>query len=175
MKQRYRKLKQRDNSLTVDLFPFLSILICLVGVLAFLQILMSVTGSRKIELVGDVGEGYKAAYQIFCFQDGIIAVPPVERLYQLERKTAERWRQDVNEIRRERNDDRAYMTGLGKNYDDAMIKTNDENLSNLLDEIDFVNGIARETGFQYEEFLLFGIYPDGGRSYHKIRDFINRS
>ena len=32
------------------------------------------------------------------------------------------------------------------------------------------NEIALKNDYLYEEFILFGIYPNGGQSYQKIRD-----
>ena len=156
----------------VDLFPFLSILLCMMGVLAFIQILMSRTAPRKIELIGDVAEGHKTAYQIFCFSEGMVIVPPTERLLELEQNLPENRRSNVSEIRKKRIEELASLGKMGKDYRKAAFIPDEKNVLKFLDEIVLLNNVGFR--FQYEEFLLFGIYPGGTGTYHKIRSFLNR-
>jgi hypothetical protein len=48
----------------------------------------------------------------------------------------------------------------------------DDILETVLD-IRTLNEIALKANYLYEEFLLFGIYPNGGHAYQKIRDVMS--
>jgi hypothetical protein len=48
----------------------------------------------------------------------------------------------------------------------------DEILEAMLD-MRTLNEIALKSNYLYEEFLLFGIYPNGGAAYQKIRDVMS--
>jgi hypothetical protein len=39
-------------------------------------------------------------------------------------------------------------------------------------EIQLLNYYARQANFLYEEFVLFGLYPDSADVYHKIRQIL---
>ncbi|HIP95543.1 MAG TPA: hypothetical protein EYH20_09435, partial [Leucothrix sp.] len=69
--QRYKQ----EQKLEVSLFPFLSIFLCVMGVLSFINVLSSYSAPQKIELTAQLEQGYKVAYQIFNLPDGIIHLP----------------------------------------------------------------------------------------------------
>ena len=48
------------------------------------------------------------------------------------------------------------------------------NITNIFKEIQWLNDYARQKDFLYEEFVLFGIYPDSGEIYHKIRRILDK-
>jgi len=48
-----------------------------------------------------------------------------------------------------------------------------ENILEMLHNIRTVNELALNANYLYEEFLLFGIYPNGGQAYQKIRDVMS--
>ena len=172
-KEHLRK-RERAFSSPVDLFPFLSILLCVVGVLAFLQILMSIKGARKVGLVGDVADGFKVAYQIVCMPEGIIVAPPVERLLALERSSSDRDRERIRQIREQRAKDRATIAKLGDDVRQHAFAPDDATITELLDEMLDVRNIAMRAGFLYEEFILFGVYPGGGSAFRKIRNRLGK-
>jgi hypothetical protein len=59
--------------------------------------------------------------------------------------------------------------------DDFAVDPDVDNIKELLEEIRFVNEEALKNNFLYEEFILFGIYPNGGKVYHKVRDVMAMS
>lgn len=53
---------------------------------------------------------------------------------------------------------------------------NEPDMDNILEtmlDIRTLNEIALKANYLYEEFLLFGIYPNGGSAYQKIRDVMS--
>ena len=50
-----------------------------------------------------------------------------------------------------------------------------EDISLWLYEIRQINEMALRVNFLYEEFVLFGIYPNGGEAYQKVRSVMSRS
>ncbi|MEN8216220.1 MAG: hypothetical protein ABFS56_07555 [Pseudomonadota bacterium] len=140
----------------VSLFPFLSIFLCVMGVLSFLNILNSTVVPRKLVMTGEVGQGYKVAYQIFCLPDGIVVVPPIKRLAALRQAVA------VEEILQKRRHQRTL----------SLIEPTEETITQIFREIQLLNSHARQANFLYEEFVLFGVYPGGADVYHKIRKII---
>ena len=75
---------QQDDKLEISLFPFLSIFLCVMGVLSFINVLSSFSAPQKIELTAQLETGYKVAYQIFSLPDGVISVPPTKQLRKLQ-------------------------------------------------------------------------------------------
>ena len=73
-----------QEKLEISLFPFLSIFLCVMGVLSFINILSSVSTPQKIELTMELEQGYKVAFQVFTMPDGVISVPPINRLLELQ-------------------------------------------------------------------------------------------
>ena len=73
-----------QQKLEISLFPFLSIFLCVMGVLSFINVLSSFSAPQKIELSAKLEQGYKVAYQVFNLPDGIISVPPVKYLKDLQ-------------------------------------------------------------------------------------------
>jgi len=45
-----------------------------------------------------------------------------------------------------------------------------DNILEIMFQIRTINEIALKANYLYEEFLLFGIYPNGGLVYQKVRD-----
>ena len=74
-----------QEKLEISLFPFLSIFLCVMGVLSFINILSSVSAPQKIQLTMELEQGYKVAFQIFTLPDGVIVLPPVNRLQELQK------------------------------------------------------------------------------------------
>lgn len=155
-----KKYKRKHNwGLEISLFPFLSIFLCVMGVLSFLNLLNSAMMPRKLVMTGEVAQGYKVAYQIFCQPDGFIAVPPIKRLAAL--NSRDDTIQDILQKRR-------LQQGL------SLISPTEENITKIFQEIQWLNNHARQNDFLYEEFVLFGIYPDSSKIYHEIRRILDK-
>ncbi len=165
-----------ENKLEISLFPFLSIFLSVMGVLSFINILSSIHSPQKIKMTTELEAGYKVAFQMFSLPDGIIIVPPVSRLKKLQENVAdEEVRNKLTQIIAQResfiNNVKAYKGPL----DDFAVEPKVDDIVNLLKEIRFINEEALKHNFLYEEFILFGIYPEGGEAYRKVRDVMARS
>lgn len=164
-----------QEKLEISLFPFLSIFLCVMGVLSFINILSSVSTPQKIELTMELEQGYKVAFQVFTMPDGVISVPPVRRLQELQQIV------DVDSksllamviLRRQRVLDE--IKYVQTNPALAARAPDIEDISLWLYEIRLINEMALRVNFLYEEFLLFGIYPNGGEAYQKVRSVMSRS
>ena len=164
-----------ENKLEISLFPFLSIFLSVMGVLSFINILSSIHSPQKIKMTTELQSGYKVAFQMFSLPDGIIIVPPVSRLKKLQEVVESDVADELAQIigRRESFiiDVKAYKGPL----DDFAVEPDVDDIVDLLKEIRFINEEALKQNFLYEEFILFGIYPDGGEAYRKVRDVMART
>jgi len=82
----------------ISLFPFLSIFLCVMGVLSFINVLNSFSTPQKIEMSAQLEQGYKVAYQVFNLPDGIISVPPTKYLRNLQKVLNEDGKSRLEEI-----------------------------------------------------------------------------
>jgi len=166
---RYARFKQ-DDKLEISLFPFLSIFLCVMGVLSFINVLNSFSTPQKIELTTQLEQGYKVAFQIFSLPDGIISVPPTKQLQNLKNNVDESDAIIIDNILKFRTQE---MTRLENHQGSVMNLANNPDIDNILEimfQIRTINEIALKANYLYEEFLLFGIYPNGGLVYQKVRD-----
>ncbi len=167
--QRYKL----DQKLEVSLFPFLSIFLCVMGVLSFINVLSSFSAPQKIELTAQLEQGYKVAFQIFSLPDGIISLPPIKHLAQLKEAVDDADKETIEDIMRRRQwaiNNLERHTGSIMN---AAIEPDMNDITEILHDIRTLNEIALKANYLYEEFLLFGIYPNGGQAYQKIRDIMS--
>ena len=168
--KRYAYYNQQDK-LETSLFPFLSIFLCVMGVLSFINVLSSFSTPQKIELTAQLETGYKVAYQIFSMPDGIISVPPTKNLKRLQEAVKSQDDKDIIESILETR--QATIEGLENHNGPAINLARDPDIDTVLDtmrDIRSLNEIALKANYLYEEFLLFGIYPNGGQAYQKVRD-----
>ncbi len=169
---RYARYTQ-DEKLEISLFPFLSIFLCVMGVLSFINVLNSFSTPQKIELTAQLEQGYKVAYQIFSLPDGIISVPPTKYLAKLKKAVDEADAAIIEDIIERRTlEMEKIKSHTGSIMDFASEPDVDEIIEAMLD-IRTLNEIALKANYLYEEFLLFGIYPNGGQAYQKIRDVMS--
>ncbi len=164
-----------QEKLEISLFPFLSIFLCVMGVLSFINILSSVSTPQKIELTMELEQGYKVAFQVFTMPDGVISVPPVRRLQELQQIVDADSKSLLAMVilRRQRVLDE--IKYVQTNPALAARAPDIEDISLWLYEIRLINEMALRVNFLYEEFLLFGIYPNGGEAYQKVRSVMSRS
>ncbi len=169
---RYARYNQGEK-LEISLFPFLSIFLCVMGVLSFINVLNSFSTPQKIELTAQLEQGYKVAYQIFSLPDGIISVPPTKHLLKLKEAVDESDALVIEDILDRRSQSmRRLETHQGSVMNLAKEPDMDSILEAMLD-IRTLNEIALKANYLYEEFILFGIYPNGGSAYQKIRDVMS--
>ncbi|MCK5726275.1 MAG: hypothetical protein KAH22_05580 [Thiotrichaceae bacterium] len=164
--QRYNQ----GQKLEISLFPFLSIFLCVMGVLSFINVLSSFSTPQKIELTAKLEHGYKVAYQIFSLPDGMISLPPVTHLQKLKEAVDNTDKKTIEEIIQRRK--KAIRT-LEQQPGSAMDIASSADIIDIVQithDIRVLNELALKANHLYEEFLLFGIYPNGGQVYQKIRD-----
>lgn len=169
---RYAKYRQHEP-LEISLFPFLSIFLCVMGVLSFINVLNSFSTPQKIELTAQLEQGYKVAFQVFSLPDGIISVPPTKYLAKLREAVDEPGKLVIDDImiRRQR-----AMQKLESHTGSIMNLATEPDMDDILQailDIRTLNEMALKANYLYEEFLLFGIYPNGGQAYQKIRDVMS--
>ncbi len=165
-----------EKKLEISLFPFLSIFLSVMGVLSFINIISSIHTPQKIEMATELEQGYKVAFQMFSLPEGIIIVPPVSRLKDLQQVIDDiDVRDEIARIIVQREQFIADIKAYKGLIDDFAMEPDIDKISELLKEIRFINEEALKHNFLYEEFILFGIYPDGGKAYHKVRDVMSRS
>jgi hypothetical protein len=165
-----------EKKLEISLFPFLSIFLSVMGVLSFINILSSIHSPQKIEMATELEQGYKVAFQMFSLPDGIIIVPPVSRLKDLQKIVTDVDVSDeIASIITQREEFIANVKAYKGSLDDFAVEPDVDNIVDLLKEIRFLNEEALKHNFLYEEFILFGIYPNGGKVYHKVRDVMASS
>jgi len=163
-----------QDKLEISLFPFLSIFLCVMGVLSFINILSSVSAPQKIELTMELEQGYKVAFQVFTMPDGVISVPPINRLLELQQVVDEESRSMLAMIILRRQQVIDEVTYAQANPALVARSPDVEDISLWLYEIRQINEMALSVNFLYEEFILFGIYPNGGEAYQKIRSVMSR-
>lgn len=169
---RYAKYRQHEP-LEISLFPFLSIFLCVMGVLSFINVLNSFSTPQKIELTAQLEQGYKVAFQVFSLPDGIISVPPTKYLVKLREAVDEPGKLVIDDIMIRR---QQAMQKLELHTGSIMNLATEPDMDDILQailDIRTLNEMALKANYLYEEFLLFGIYPNGGQAYQKIRDVMS--
>jgi hypothetical protein len=172
---RYARYNQQEK-LEISLFPFLSIFLCVMGVLSFINVLSSFSAPQKIELTAQLETGYKVAYQIFSLPDGIIMVPPTKHLQKLKQAIIDspsvdnEFTQIIDIIFQQRESTIRKLENLTGSVMNAAVEPDIDDILDSIHDIRVLNELALKANYLYEEFLLFGIYPNGGQAYQKIRD-----
>jgi hypothetical protein len=162
-----------DQKLEISLFPFLSIFLCVMGVLSFINVLSSFSAPQKIEMSAKLEQGYKVAYQVFNLPDGIISVPPTKHLRSLQKALDEDGKAILEDIIRQRELHMKRLKSHSGPINQAAREPEIENILEILHNIRTINELALKANYLYEEFLLFGIYPNGGQAYQKFRDVMS--
>ena len=164
-----------QEKLEISLFPFLSIFLCVMGVLSFINILSSVSAPQKIQLTMELEQGYKVAFQIFTLPDGMIVLPPVNRLQELQKVVSDTDKAELAFIilNRQRLIDQVMASQANPANSASAPDTEDVLL--WMYEIRKINEMALQANFLYEEFVLFGVYPNGGQAYQKVRSVMSNS
>ena len=164
-----------QEKLEISLFPFLSIFLCVMGVLSFINILSSVSAPQKVQLTMDLEQGYKVAFQIFTLPEGIIVAPSVKRLTELQQVVDEDSKAILAMIilRRQEMIEQLTLGQTEPNF--GAVSPDSEDIRLWMYEIRQINEMALRANFLYEEFVLFGVYPNGGQAYQKVRDVMNLS
>jgi len=161
---------QTDDRLEISLFPFLSIFLCVMGVLSFINVLSSFSAPQKIELTAQLETGYKVAYQIFSLPDGIISVPPTQHLRKLQAVLDDADKEIIDIIIQQREQKITRLENHTGSIMNAAVEPDVDEILDAVHDIRTLNELALKANYLYEEFILFGIYPNGSQAYQKIRD-----
>jgi hypothetical protein len=153
--------------LKFELFPFLSILLCFMGTIAFLQLLLSATMSPKVTLSVAVSRGSMTAFQLYCKEEGVLAIPDLDGLAELARHLSLEDREQLQPVIERRERDLASVRAAPP--EQRFVTVDKKRLKQWLDDIALINRLSRQSGQRRQEFILFGIYPGGGRVYHTVR------
>ena len=171
---RYARYLPKEK-LEISLFPFLSIFLCVMGVLSFINILSSVSTPQKIQLTMELEQGYKVAFQIFTLPDGVVVVPPVNHLQALQAVVNEDAKVELALIILERQRLIDKVMSASTDPSNSATPPDSEDVREWMYEIRRINEMALQANFLYEEFVLFGIYPNGGQAYQKVRNIMSLS
>lgn len=158
-----------SRKLTLELFPFISLFLCVIGVLAFLQNLL---------VMGDIGASeedakqpqiFQVPYKIDCLVDRIVLHPPETELLALYEKLTIDELAAIESIQSQR-------TNVSTASDQAMKGTtltfapefNETQLRVSLNEIATLNRLAKEHGIAHEEYVLLNVHSGGSDAYHYL-------
>ena len=140
------------------------------GVLSFINVLNSFSTPQKIEMSAQIEQGYKVAYQVFNLPDGIISVPPIKYLDDLKKVLDDDGKATLDDIIYKREQMMSRLETHVGPIKQAATEPDVDDILEMLHNIRTVNELALKANYLYEEFLLFGVYPNGGQAYQKIRD-----
>lgn len=148
----------------LELFPFISLFLCVIGVLAFLQNLL---------VMGDIGASeeealqpqiFQTAYRIDCMLDRIVLHAPDVDLQEIYKKLNLEELAGLRAIELNRANDKA-SDGMTLFFEPAF---DELALQVAMNEISTLNLLAKEHGIEYEEFVLLSIHSGGSDAYHYI-------
>ena len=145
------------------------------GVLSFINILSSVSTPQKVQLTMDLEQGYKVAFQIFTLPEGIIVAPSIKRLTDLQDVVDDDSKAILAMIILKRKMMIEQLELGQKEANFGALAPDSEDIRLWMYEIRQINEMALRANFLYEEFVLFGVYPNGGQAYQKVRDVMNQS
>ncbi len=160
------------HDLKLELFPFISLFLCVIGVLAFLQNLM---------VMGDIGATEEASakqaqifqtpYRMDVYPGSVVLHPPASDLHERLPDLALDERAALERIER----GRSTIHETDGFQLDLTIESNQAVLATLLNETVTVNRLAESRGFPYEEYLLLVIHPASTDTYHYLRGLMDQA
>ena len=153
------------HPLKLELFPFISLFLCVIGVLAFLQ---------NLFVLGDIGEAedeanqpqiFHTPFRVECYPDSIVLHPPSVPLDTLTAKLTldEKTALERILVRRQSEADAGGITLSF--YPDFEVET----LERYLNEIVTINQLSENERHPYEEYLLFDVHSGGSDVFHYLR------
>ena len=153
----------------LDLFPFISLFLCVIGVLAFLQNLL---------VLGDIGASeedtrqaqiFQTAYRIEAMSDRIVLHPPNTELQKIYERLNLEELTGLESVQAER---ASAIASKGRTL--LLVPELDEPaLLQALGEISILNQLAKEHAIEYEEFVLLSIHSGGSDTYHFLRRLLD--
>lgn len=153
-----------SRQMKLELFPFISLFLCVIGVLAFLQNLL---------VIGDVGASeeeaaqpqiFQTAYRIESHSDRFVMHPPDNELLPIYESLTIEEKTAIESI-----ENRRQITNNSQG--DTLLFTEETTQGLLflaLNEVSTLNRLAKEYGMGYEEYVLLDVHPGGSDAYHYL-------
>ncbi len=148
----------------LELFPFISLFLCVIGVLAFLQNLLVMGDIGATEEEAAQPQIFQTAYRIEAMSDRIVLHPPDADLKEIYSSLNLEELAGLNSVQagRERDSNSKGRTLFFEpTFDDLSLQL-------ALNEISSLNLLAKEHGIEYEEFVLLSIHSGGSDTYHYL-------
>ena len=155
-----------SRKLTLELFPFISLFLCVIGVLAFLQNLLVIGEIGASEEEASQPQIFQTAFRIDCLPDRIILYPPENDLLTVFETLSLEEKAGISSIQ-----SRRPQKGSGNNSGIEMVFTvdfDDRLLQLSLNEISTLNRLAKQYGLPYEEYVLLNVHSGGSNIYHYL-------
>jgi len=149
---------------TLELFPFISLFLCVIGVLAFLQNLLVMGDIGASEEEAQQPQIFQTAYRIECMLDRIVLHPPDVDLKNIYEKLNLEELAGLTTIQTGRAIDKkakGQTLFFAPAFDELALQV-------ALNEISTLNLLAKEHGIEYEEFVLLSVHSGGSDAYHYI-------
>lgn len=154
---------------SLDLFPFISLFLCVIGVLAFLQNLLVLGDIGASEEDSRQAQIFQTAYRIEALSDRIVLHPPDTELNKIYQQLNLEELAGLDRVQAARAVDRA---ANGRTL--LLAPSLDEvTLLQKLSEISTLNQLAKEHTIEYEEFVLLSIHSGGSDTYHFLRRLLD--
>jgi len=156
-----------SRKLTLELFPFISLFLCVIGVLAFLQNLLVTGEIGASEEEAGQPQIFQTAFRIDTLADRLVLYPPETKLLSIYENLSLEELAGVRSIasRRPKNNkgqELFFGTDIG-----------DRTLLLTLNEISTLNLLAKEYGLPYEEYILLNVHSGGSDIYHGMVNLLD--
>jgi len=160
-----------SRKLTLELFPFISLFLCVIGVLAFLQNLIVVGQVGAEEEEASQPQIYQTAFTIECFDGRFVLTPPDIDLFTIYYDVTLEELVGIRSIQQRRKTAKAsgeQTMLISENFDDA-------DLHVVLNEISTLNRLAKQYGLEYEEYVLLKVNSGGTDVYHYLSGMLDQT
>ena len=155
-----------SRELRLELFPFISLFLCVIGVLAFLQNLL---------VMGDIGASeeealqpqiFQTAYTIESHPDKLVLHPPAARFDSLYAQLTAEEAAGLDYIVARREALSGSELVFAPEFDEEQLRI-------ALNEVVTVNKLSATHRYPYEEYLLFDIRAGGSDAFHYVRRLLD--
>lgn len=148
----------------LELFPFISLFLCVIGVLAFLQNLLVMGDIGATEEDAQQPQIFQTAYRIEAMSDRIVLHPPEANLLDIYGNLNLEELAGLNSVQTNRKRSiasKGITLMFEPNFDEVSLQL-------ALNEVSSLNLLAKEHGIEYEEFVLLSIHSGGSDIYHDL-------
>jgi len=154
-----------SRKLSLELFPFISLFLCVIGVLAFLQNLLVIGEIGASEEEASQPQIFQTAFRIDCLPDRIILYPPETELLPVFATVSLEEQDGIRSIQSRRIGQLPESGGIEMILDSGF---DNGPLQLLLNEVSTLNRLAKQYGLPYEEYVLLNVHSGGSDVYHYL-------